>query len=368
MLITRVDKFFATKLQAASTKNTKDSPGKHLGVKRLGGEKVFPNDIIVRQRGLKWKPGHNTLIGRDHTIHSKKEGIIKFTKKYVRKRKVTTIHVIPQIHENKKVRPAPPYCYHPELYPELSLKNPEPTNYTIHKKPEPKPRTLRHDYPVKSHILASMFSIKLPFESAQKSTLLADQSIKKTIPKSDPELEANMLSYQTSSRFDSINIHLGKIRNIELLGRIKEALPSVSSIEADSMRLSEENEKLLDDFFERNQNDYSENKGEISSDIVVQEFIEILMKISGEKEESAQDKEDLAPRVKKILLDWKISGAEKNPENEAYRRMIAKLKEIAQIRAFHASIRHGIVEPEKTRKYFKPKSKNPYIREKTTNV
>lgn len=64
---------FATKMQATSTNKTKDSAGRRLGVKKFGGEEVFPNDILIRQRGFKWKPGQNTYVGKDHTIHSKLE-------------------------------------------------------------------------------------------------------------------------------------------------------------------------------------------------------------------------------------------------------------------------------------------------------
>ena len=43
------------------------------GIKRFGGEEVFPGDILARQRGFKWHPGKNTYYGKDHTIHSKVE-------------------------------------------------------------------------------------------------------------------------------------------------------------------------------------------------------------------------------------------------------------------------------------------------------
>lgn len=66
-------KGFASKMQASSTNKTKDSAGRRLGVKKFGGQEVFPNDILLRQRGLKWKPGKNTISGKDHTIHSKIE-------------------------------------------------------------------------------------------------------------------------------------------------------------------------------------------------------------------------------------------------------------------------------------------------------
>jgi large subunit ribosomal protein L27 len=68
-----IKKYFASKMQASSTQKTKDSAGKRLGIKKLGGNEVFPNDILARQRGFKWHPGLNTYYGKDHTIHSKIE-------------------------------------------------------------------------------------------------------------------------------------------------------------------------------------------------------------------------------------------------------------------------------------------------------
>ena len=127
MLLRVLKDGFATKLQAASTKNKKDSAGKRLGVKIFSGSQSLPNDILIRQRGFKWRPGINTHVGRDHTIHSDIEGAIKFTKEYQRNRKITTIHVVPKVHVNKKFRAPMPYCYHPELYPELAQFNPQPT-------------------------------------------------------------------------------------------------------------------------------------------------------------------------------------------------------------------------------------------------
>lgn len=44
-----------------------------LGVKKFGGQEVFPGDIVARQRGFKWHPGKNTYWGKDHTIHAKCE-------------------------------------------------------------------------------------------------------------------------------------------------------------------------------------------------------------------------------------------------------------------------------------------------------
>jgi large subunit ribosomal protein L27 len=49
----------AHKKGAGSTKNGRDSNAKRLGVKRFGGEKVRAGNILIRQRGMKFKPGSN---------------------------------------------------------------------------------------------------------------------------------------------------------------------------------------------------------------------------------------------------------------------------------------------------------------------
>ena len=41
------------------------------------------------------------------------------------------MHVDEQSNPNRKVRPPPPFCYHPELYPERAKFNPLPTNFLI---------------------------------------------------------------------------------------------------------------------------------------------------------------------------------------------------------------------------------------------
>jgi ribosomal protein L27 len=69
---------FATKKTGGSSKNGRDSPGKRLGVKKFGGEKVIPGNIIIRQRGQKFGPGENVGMGRDHTIYALTPGYVKF--------------------------------------------------------------------------------------------------------------------------------------------------------------------------------------------------------------------------------------------------------------------------------------------------
>jgi large subunit ribosomal protein L27 len=68
----------ASKKAGGSTKNGRDSQSKRLGVKRFGGEQVLAGTIIVRQRGTKFHTGNNVKMGRDHTIYSVIDGLVKF--------------------------------------------------------------------------------------------------------------------------------------------------------------------------------------------------------------------------------------------------------------------------------------------------
>jgi large subunit ribosomal protein L27 len=60
----------AHKKGSGSTRNGRDSNAKRLGIKRYGGEYVLAGNILVRQRGTKFKAGNNVDIGRDYTIYS----------------------------------------------------------------------------------------------------------------------------------------------------------------------------------------------------------------------------------------------------------------------------------------------------------
>lgn len=70
----------AHKKGAGSTKNGRDSRGQRLGVKIYGDQVAKPGAIIVRQRGTKFHPGKNVGIGKDHTIFSLIDGLVKFEK------------------------------------------------------------------------------------------------------------------------------------------------------------------------------------------------------------------------------------------------------------------------------------------------
>ncbi len=68
----------AHKKGMGSSRNGRDSKPKYLGVKEYGGETVKPGSIIVRQRGTRLHPGKNVGLGKDFTIYSLIDGIVKF--------------------------------------------------------------------------------------------------------------------------------------------------------------------------------------------------------------------------------------------------------------------------------------------------
>ena len=81
----------AHKKGGGSTRNGRDSESKRLGVKRFGGEKVLPGNIIFRQRGTRFHPGKNVSMGKDHTIFSLIDGFVKFSKRGPLSKKVIDV-------------------------------------------------------------------------------------------------------------------------------------------------------------------------------------------------------------------------------------------------------------------------------------
>ena len=71
----------AHKKAGGSSRNGRDSAGRRLGIKKFGGQSVISGNIIARQRGTKWHPGDNVGLGKDHTIFSLIDGVVKFGKK-----------------------------------------------------------------------------------------------------------------------------------------------------------------------------------------------------------------------------------------------------------------------------------------------
>jgi len=73
----------AHKKAGGSSRNGRDSNAKRHGVKRFGGQFVRAGEILIRQKGTKFRPGINVGMGRDFTLYAEKEGVVTFTKKAV---------------------------------------------------------------------------------------------------------------------------------------------------------------------------------------------------------------------------------------------------------------------------------------------
>jgi large subunit ribosomal protein L27 len=69
----------AHKKGLGSSRNGRDSNPKMLGVKVFAGQRVGGGEIIVRQRGTRFRPGDGVGIGRDHTIFAARAGTVEFS-------------------------------------------------------------------------------------------------------------------------------------------------------------------------------------------------------------------------------------------------------------------------------------------------
>jgi len=83
----------AHKKAGGSSRNGRDTIGRRLGVKKFGGERVIPGNIIIRQRGTTWHPGDGVDMGRDFTIFAIREGRVTF--RNIRGGR-TTVSVLPE--------------------------------------------------------------------------------------------------------------------------------------------------------------------------------------------------------------------------------------------------------------------------------
>ena len=81
----------AHKKGGGSTANGRDSNPQYRGVKKYGGEKVIAGNIIVRQVGTSFHPGRNVGLGKDFTIFSLIEGVVKFERFDRKRQKVSVV-------------------------------------------------------------------------------------------------------------------------------------------------------------------------------------------------------------------------------------------------------------------------------------
>ena len=90
----------AHKKAGGSTNNGRDSVAKRRGVKRFGGQSVNAGEILIRQKGFWYRPGNNTHVGKDWTIHADCEGKVAFSQKRMlkfngKREKCTFVHIEP---------------------------------------------------------------------------------------------------------------------------------------------------------------------------------------------------------------------------------------------------------------------------------
>jgi len=69
----------AHKKGLGSSRNGRDSNAKRLGVKVFAGQTVTGGEIIVRQRGSRFKAGEGVGMGRDDTLYARAAGTVQFT-------------------------------------------------------------------------------------------------------------------------------------------------------------------------------------------------------------------------------------------------------------------------------------------------
>ncbi|PIR52608.1 50S ribosomal protein L27 [Candidatus Peregrinibacteria bacterium CG10_big_fil_rev_8_21_14_0_10_49_10] len=90
----------AHKKAGGSTSNGRDSNPKFRGVKRFGGQTVKSGEVLIRQKGFWFRPGANTHVGKDWTIHASVDGVVDFSKKRLlkfngKRERCTVVHVRP---------------------------------------------------------------------------------------------------------------------------------------------------------------------------------------------------------------------------------------------------------------------------------
>jgi large subunit ribosomal protein L27 len=69
----------AHKKGLGSSRNGRDSNPKMLGVKVFAGQQVTGGEIIVRQRGSRFKAGDGVGMGKDDTLFARAAGTVEFT-------------------------------------------------------------------------------------------------------------------------------------------------------------------------------------------------------------------------------------------------------------------------------------------------
>jgi large subunit ribosomal protein L27 len=99
----------AHKKAGGSSSNLRDSESKRLGVKLHDGQFAKAGSIIIRQRGTKFHPGENVMVGKDHTIFAKIGGLVKFSNRKLKKfngtlKKTKIVNVVSEKEVKKEIK------------------------------------------------------------------------------------------------------------------------------------------------------------------------------------------------------------------------------------------------------------------------
>ncbi|MDD9943985.1 MAG: 50S ribosomal protein L27 [Myxococcales bacterium] len=79
----------AHKKGQGATRNGRDSNPQYRGVKVFGGQTVTAGSILVRQVGTTFHPGDNVSIGKDYTLWSRVDGVVKWERRGKRGKRVS---------------------------------------------------------------------------------------------------------------------------------------------------------------------------------------------------------------------------------------------------------------------------------------
>lgn len=69
----------AHKKGLGSSRNGRESNPNMLGVKVFAGQQVTGGEIIVRQRGSRFKAGEGVGMGKDDTLYARAAGVLEFS-------------------------------------------------------------------------------------------------------------------------------------------------------------------------------------------------------------------------------------------------------------------------------------------------
>lgn len=88
----------AHKKAGGATQLGRDSESKRLGVKIYGGQPARAGQVIIRQRGTRYRPGNGVRRGGDDTLYAAIAGTVLFTRKKIRAftgklKQATFVHV-----------------------------------------------------------------------------------------------------------------------------------------------------------------------------------------------------------------------------------------------------------------------------------